>query len=172
MMVVLGIDPGVRSLGLAKLDYQSGEIVQACGFQIDGEYIDTHDLRLGRVCALVKEWASSAEVVDVWIEEGISHRNGLTTRRLSEAAGVIKAATRFTAQELNITEIKKHAIGKGSADKDQMAEAAYASWPDLADHLADTPVRLHEHAIDALWIADLGRKISIEFFKEELENEQ
>ena len=68
MMVVLGIDPGVRSLGLAKLDYQSGEIVQACGFQIDGEYIDTHDLRLGRVCALVKEWASSAEVVDVWIE--------------------------------------------------------------------------------------------------------
>lgn len=169
MMIVLGIDPGVRSLGLAKLDYQSGEIVQVAGFAIDEKYLDTHDLRLSRVHSLVKEWAW--EVLDVWIEEGISHRNGLTTRRLSEAAGVIKAATRFRAQELNITEIKKHAIGKGSADKDQMAEAAYARWPDLADHLADTPVRLHEHAIDALWIADLGRTISHRFFKEELAND-
>lgn len=171
-MIVLGIDPGVRSLGLAQIDYELGEIVQACGFQIDGEYIDTHDLRLGRVCALVKEWASSAEVVDVWIEEGISHRNGLTTRRLSEAAGAIKKTLEFRVQELNITEIKRHATGKGNATKEQMAAAAYKRWPYLADHLLNTPERLHEHAIDALWIADLGRKISIEFFKEELANEQ
>lgn len=166
-MIVLGIDPSTKSLGLAKLDYDTGEIVRVAGFAI-GKKGDPHDLRLRLVHSLVKEWAYDAEVIDVWL----SHRDGLTTRRLSEAAGVIKVAARFIAEELNITEIKNHATGKGNATKEQMSEAAYDRWPDLADHLTDTPEDQDEHAIDALWIADLGRTISHRLFKEELANEQ
>ena len=46
------------------------------------------------------------------------------------------------------SEIKKHATGKGNANKEKMVEAARVKWPDV--ELID------DNQADALWLLDLG----------------
>ena len=46
------------------------------------------------------------------------------------------------------SEIKKHATGKGNANKEKMIEAARARWPDVVDD---------NHA-DALWLLNMAMK--------------
>ena len=47
-------------------------------------------------------------------------------------------------------EIKKHATGKGNANKEKMAEAAKLKWPSAQF--------VDDNHIDALWILDLAQK--------------
>jgi len=48
-------------------------------------------------------------------------------------------------------ELKKHATGKGNANKEKMLEAAKAKWPDI--EIID-----HNHA-DALWLLDYAKNV-------------
>lgn len=51
-------------------------------------------------------------------------------------------------ESIPVGTIKKHATGKGNANKDQMVEAAKRRWPDRA--ICD------DNEADALWILDCG----------------
>lgn len=81
------------------------------------------------------------------------YRGGHATEVL---AGMVARVQEFTAQHgIEITsrhtaEVKKHATGKGNANKPEMVAAAVARWP--ADEIIDD-----NHA-DALWLLDLVQR--------------
>lgn len=87
--------------------------------------------------------------VDVIAYEQAHHRGGAATHVAHSIIGVVEVI----AAERNIgltnrhtSEIKKHALGKGRGDKEQMIEAAKSKW---AIKIEDD-----NHA-DALWLLDL-----------------
>jgi len=71
----------------------------------------------------------------------------------AEIQGVIKQwceSKRIQYRGYSPSEIKKHATGKGNANKEKMMEAARANWPDRA--IGD------DNEADALWILDFAQK--------------
>lgn len=69
----------------------------------------------------------------------------------AELQGVIKAwciDNEVQFRGYSPSEIKKHATGKGNANKDAMLVAARAKWPKNMD----------DNEADALWLLDLARK--------------
>ena len=68
----------------------------------------------------------------------------------SEIQGVLKVwceKNKIEYRGFSPTEIKKHATGKGNANKDAMIKAAVAKW---GDTIAD------DNQADALWLLDLA----------------
>lgn len=53
-------------------------------------------------------------------------------------------------REYSATEIKKHATGKGNANKDKMISSAQQKWPDI--------IVIDDNHADALWLYDLAIK--------------
>lgn len=163
---VLGIDPGKTATGIALLDYESGEVVLAHVIEPTAlDHSASHNASLAHIYRVIGLLYRTKEPIDVWIEEGLVLGSRKGTRTLAEVAGVINAATCFTCQTLNVTEIKRHATGKGNATKAEMADAAATRWgPSAFNHIEP---KLREHAIDAAWIASLGLSISHQHFRKE-----
>ena len=162
--VVMGIDPGKWATGIALLDYETGSLAFCAA--ITPERGLPHNATLAWIRDGVAAVVALHDPIDIWVEDGIVRGSGTSTRVLAEVAGVINAATGFRCQTLNITEIKKHATGKGNATKAAMAEAGEARWPGAFDHLDP---KHREHAIDAAWTASLGLSISHKAFNQEEE---
>ena len=161
-LTVLGIDPGKTATGLAAIDYESGGLIGVKVITPTGDHNHCLD-QIYREVLQFCPWGA----IDVWIEEGLVLGSRKGTRTLAEVAGVINAATCFTCQPLNVSEIKRHATGKGNATKAEMAEAAAIRWgPSAFDHIEP---KLREHAIDAAWTASLGLSISHKAFNKEEE---
>jgi Holliday junction resolvasome RuvABC endonuclease subunit len=95
--------------------------------------------------------------IDVVVFEAARHaapgmQGALVTH--AELQGQIKAwcdAEHVNYRGYSPSEIKKHATGKGNANKDKMLEAAQAKWP-LAGNFVD------DNHVDALWLLDLATK--------------
>ncbi len=87
----------------------------------------------------------------VVFEAGRNTRNGRAVAVAGELQGVIKLWCQDNEIEFkgySPTEIKRHATGKGNADKDAMTNAAFARWPDKRITSCDEA--------DALWLLDLA----------------
>lgn len=153
MTCVIGLDLALRTTGYAVVDYDTGGL-------IDYDLIATHPngpiehrLRViaARVAALVKVW----QPLDVWKEDPIAHRSGTTTIRLAMVHGAVATIPNLTINGLNPSAIKRHATGRGNADKTAMIAAARKRWG----------VTLSADEADAAWVADLGRQISLNHFQ-------
>ncbi len=85
--------------------------------------------------------------------EQAHHRGGAATHvahSLISAVETIAAERKIELTSRHTASIKKHALGKGRGDKDQMMAAARAKWGD--DAIID------DNQADALWLLDLATK--------------
>lgn len=112
---------------------------------------ESNGMRLIRLQAKLEEIRVSVGVNLVVFE---ASRNAKFARAVKVAAQ-IQAAIEIWCTSHNIdyrgyspAEIKKHATGKGTADKDKMVAAAEKKWPDVK-------LESNDHA-DALWLLDLA----------------
>lgn len=85
---------------------------------------------------------------DLIVYEQAHHRGGAATHVAHALIGEVESVT--TERNIEVTnrhskEIKKHATGKGGANKDAMLVAAQEKWPNVEDH----------NEADALWLLDL-----------------
>ena len=88
------------------------------------------------------------------VDVGKRWRPGMTNVYAAHAYGGYKALIEFwcdvngrRAECINVTQIKKHATGKGNANKDMMLNFARLKWDTVHDH----------NEADALWILDAWR---------------
>ncbi len=142
-MTVLGLDVSLRSTGWAVLAYEDGALVD-CGLIVTAavaglarnlRHIERGVRRLG-------------EHADVGIEEGISYRNGGTTRALAWAWAAAVLGSRVDPHIVPIAAAKRLGTGRGNASKDEMVSAAVARWGDRANQ---------SDIADACWIAEATR---------------
>lgn len=88
---------------------------------------------------------------DVVIYEQAHHRGGAATHVAHALIGVVEAVAAERSMQVtsrHTASIKKHALGKGNADKAAMFQAARQKWNDRT--LAD------DNEADALWLLDLA----------------
>lgn len=112
-------------------------------------------MRLVRLVAKLKEIAESLGI-DIVVFEAARHaapgmQGALVIQ--AELQGVLKEFCErwgFQYRGYSPPEIKKHATGKGNANKEAMMKAAQAKWPDV--RIVDD-----NHA-DALWLLDLAQR--------------
>jgi Holliday junction resolvasome RuvABC endonuclease subunit len=86
---------------------------------------------------------------DVIVYEQAHHRGGAPTHVAHSLIGTMEAVA--AERNIDVTNrhsatIKKHALGKGRGDKEQMMAAANAKWPDR--EITD------DNEADALWLLD------------------
>lgn len=110
---------------------------------------ESDGMRLVRLHAKLDEIKRSVGVDLLVFEAARAMRFGNATRVAGEIGGAVKLWA--TTNGVNYrcfspAEIKKHATGKGNADKVRMREAARAKWPHCED----------EDEADALWLLDLA----------------
>lgn len=158
-MNVLGFDPSLARTGWAAVDYDTGQLVD-CG--VIATNPGDHVLeRLEHLEVGVLHVVRRFDRADVGIEEGVSHRSGLVTRRLAMAwATVALTCWRRLAvhpHEVSIGTVKRAATGHGNADKATVTAAAVTKWgtrcddPDIAD---------------AAWIAHITRAHLLDTFND------
>jgi Holliday junction resolvasome RuvABC endonuclease subunit len=144
-MKILAIDPAT-TCGWAHSDGFSGV------WDLSVRRDESKGMRLLRLKGKIAE-VHAATGVDLIVFEASRNSKNMSAVVLSaKFQGVIEAwATEKDVeyQGFSPAEIKKHATGKGNANKDAMMEAARRKWPH--ETIADD-----NHA-DALWILDLAR---------------
>jgi Holliday junction resolvasome RuvABC endonuclease subunit len=87
---------------------------------------------------------------DVIVYEQAHHRGGAATHVAHSLIGMTETVAAERGIEVtnrHTASIKKHALGKGRGDKEQLMAAAKVKWPsrEIADH----------NEADALWLLDL-----------------
>ncbi len=85
---------------------------------------------------------------DVIVYEQAHHRGGAPTHVAHALIGIVEevaAQRNIDITNRNTSAIKKHATGKGNANKKEMVEAARAKWAEVED----------DNEADALWLLDL-----------------
>lgn len=113
-------------------------------------------MRLIRFKAKLNEIYNSDPPIDIVVFEAARHAGPHMQGALvvqAELQGVLKSwceEKEIEYRGYSPKEIKKHATGKGSANKEKMLAAAAEKWPDIkiVDH----------NEADALWLLDLTRK--------------
>lgn len=160
--VVLGFDTSLTATGAVAMDYESGELVGACVFQTDPKTpLVTRLAGLNVVTAgWVQQVIAGYGSANIAIEDGISHRNGATTRKLAMAWTAVALAAFNTngipPMEVNVTEVKRMATGNARASKEDMIDAALAQWDNFAS-LAQPAAHTSDVA-DAAWVAEVARQ--------------
>jgi len=149
----VGIDPGTNC-GWGVLD-QHGGLVASGTWMLDRAKTDGPGMRAIRLERLLRELVAPWQPHEVLVAYDLVHPYG----SVSAVAMYYKLVGRLESclDELGIAyggvrpgTYKKHATGKGNAQKDAMVEAAVARWPELG-------TIKHDEA-DALWIADSARE--------------
>lgn len=152
--LTLGIDSSLKCTGWAVINHH-GELVASGTIKPDPK--DELFERITFIVDLtVTQWLKcmGERPTNVAIEEGISHRNGKTTRNLAALWGAIChefVSRGIPVEQVNVTEAKRTATGKGNATKAEMVAAATARWgitqPDEAD---------------AAWVAETARLLLLQ----------
>lgn len=148
-MLIVGLDLSLRCSGWARLDYETGDLFDAGVITTDTR--DPIDVSLRSIAAAVRDVCRDA--ADVFVEQPIAYRSGTTTITIAMVHGAVLASLpTVPVVALGPTEVKRHATGRGNADKDAMRVAAARRWGEL----------LPSDEADAAWVADLGRQLLID----------
>ena len=154
-MRVLGLDLGTN-MGWAVVDKDTGLIVSGSftlsGGHRDHKFSDLH-VRLNDMYVEVEEIPG----VELIMYERPFTRGLSATRLLWGLAGIVGAVA--TSWDLPVVEvlpstIKKHATGRGDADKDAMMAA-------VVDNFFHEPT--NEHEADAIWAADYAAQKAVRY---------
>ncbi|MDX1803123.1 MAG: crossover junction endodeoxyribonuclease RuvC [Alcanivorax sp.] len=147
MTLILGIDPGSRRTGYGVIK-QVGNRCQALAF---GTIQTTHKEmppRLGDIFTGIADVVLAHGPAEVSIEKVFMARNADSALKLGQARGAAIAAVmqaRVPVFEYSARQVKQAVVGKGSAEKVQVAE--------MVKHLLGLDRRPQEDAADALAIA-------------------
>ncbi|MED5389287.1 MAG: crossover junction endodeoxyribonuclease RuvC [Pseudomonadota bacterium] len=147
MTLILGIDPGSRRTGYGLVE-QVGNRSRAVAF---GTIATTHKEmppRLGEIFAGIDQVVSTHGPVEVSVEKVFMARNADSALKLGQARGAAIAAVMQASLpvfEYSARQVKQAVVGKGSAEKVQVAE--------MVKHLLGLEKRPQEDAADALAIA-------------------
>lgn len=110
-------------------------------------------MRLIRFRAKLKE-IIELEEIELVIYERVAGRFKAAISVSAELAGTLKVVCEDSGVEyraFSAGEIKKHATGKGNANKEQMVLKAEKKWPELEI--------IDDNHADALWILDLASQM-------------
>ena len=141
-MNILALDPATEC-GWAHSRGQSGT------WSLRVRSDESDGMRLVRLQAKLDEIKHALGVDLLVFEAARAMRFGNATRVAGEIGGAVKLwATHngINYRGYSPSEIKRHATGKGNADKLAMFEAARVKWPRVAG----------EDEADALWLLDLA----------------
>ncbi|EKF73984.1 endonuclease RuvC [Alcanivorax hongdengensis A-11-3] len=147
MALILGIDPGSRRTGYGLIE-QVGNRSRALDF---GTISTTHkDMppRLGDIFAGIEQVMRQFGPAEVSVEKVFMARNADSALKLGQARGAAIAAVmqaKVPVFEYSARQVKQAVVGKGSAEKVQVAE--------MVKHLLGLDARPQEDAADALAIA-------------------
>lgn len=146
-MLIVGLDLALRSSGWAHLGFEDGDLLATGTIATTAR--DDISQCLRTIAAEVN--AVCADAADVFVEQPIAHRSGTTTISIGMVHGAVLTAVPSTTPIIRVgpTEVKRHATGRGNADKADMRRAAAMRWGEL----------LPSDEADAAWVADLGRHL-------------
>lgn len=126
-------------------------IIKSGTIRFQHERDELHALRFFRFRKWLREMLTT-EKPDVVYFEAVRRHNSTDSAHMYGglwATTIMECMIReIDYRGLNVVTIKKHATGKGNADKAAMVAAAKAKWPD--QNIKD------DNQADALWILHLG----------------
>ena len=161
-MILIGIDPGIRSVGWAVIecDMRGGANLRDMGAWNLTSLGPSVGLRLERLheetTALIQSWNPRF----VGLEKAINFKNVDSAFKLSEARAVIRLACYQSLAnmddrllEISPTAVKKHASGSGRSNKDDMLRTLKVRFSNLDTWVGDRGKVLPHDAFDALGVA-------------------
>lgn len=144
-MRIIGIDPGLRSLGWGVIEAQNGRLSHVANGQCKTEGRDLAQRLLSlhvQLSAIVARYAPDAAAV----EQTFVNRDGAGTLKLGQARGIamlVPAQAGLEVGEYAPNAVKKAVVGVGHADKKQVEHmvklqlpGCAPAGPDAADALA------------------------------------
>jgi crossover junction endodeoxyribonuclease RuvC len=123
---VLGVDPGVASLGLAVVDGNGRRASLAWSGTVRTEPGGQDAERLRRICEGVREAIATHAPAAVAIERLAWNRNQVSALAVARATGAIMVAAAesgLSVAEYGPNEVKIAVTGMGNADKEQVRRA-------------------------------------------------
>ncbi|MEO5667218.1 MAG: crossover junction endodeoxyribonuclease RuvC [Bdellovibrionota bacterium] len=161
-MIVVGIDPGIRSVGWSVIDCDlrgGAKLVDMGAWDLSklGPSVGTRLERLHEESVvLIQKWNPRF----VGLEKAVNFKNVDSAFKLSEARAVIRLACYQNLAdmdermiEISPTAIKKHASGSGRSTKDDMLRTLKLRFANLDEWMASSEKKLPHDAIDALGIS-------------------
>lgn len=153
-MLILAIDPGTKC-GWA-IRHPDGRIASGV-WALKGGRHEGGGMRFVRLAGYLDTIAASYKVDAVAYEEVRRHM-GVDAAHIY--GGVVATLTAFCESRkppipyvgIPVGTIKKHATGKGNADKDKMCAATAQRWPEMGAAEA-----IDDNEADARWIAEAAR---------------
>lgn len=150
---VLGIDPGTRKLGFAVVEKQGNRLLPLAHGVVDVSKLETLDLRLLQIAkeinAVIDEFAPTEAAMET-VFRGRNVKTALTAAEGRGAVRLVLAQRELPLSEYAPTEIKRAVVGRGAADKIQVAfmvktllSLDSTPKPDAADALAIAITHLH-----------------------------
>ena len=123
--VILGVDPSLRSTGLALVQYEKGEpckLIRSTAITLGARYGFTECL--GEIALVVESWIKESRIDQVAIEETIYVQNFQTAQKLGAVRGAIVGT--ISKNGLPVSEypplrIKQAVVGYGRASKEQVS---------------------------------------------------
>ncbi|MEL6607469.1 MAG: crossover junction endodeoxyribonuclease RuvC [Pseudomonadota bacterium] len=156
-MRVLGIDPGLRSMGWGIVDVDGPRLSHVANGQCKGGTGDLSD-RLLRLFDQLSAVIAEHDPTHAAVEQTFVNKDGASTLKLGQARGiamVVAARAGLQVGEYAPNAVKKTVVGVGHADKRQVAHmvamqlpGATIAGPDAADALAIAICHAH-HAQSA-----------------------
>lgn len=140
---VLAIDPGTKC-GWAHSDGFSGV------WDLSVKPDESSGMRLIRFRSKLSEIKSSLGVDLLIFEAARNLKHGHAVKVSGEFQGVLEVwclDNEIEYKGYSPTQIKKFAVGRGIASKEQMLEAAKSKWPNVSDH----------NEADALWLLEFAK---------------
>ncbi|MDK3073243.1 crossover junction endodeoxyribonuclease RuvC [Sedimentitalea sp. JM2-8] len=144
-MRILGIDPGLRSLGWGVIDSQGSRLSHVANGQIRSDGADLAGRLLSlydQLTAVLRCYAPDTAAV----EQTFVNKDGAGTLKLGQARGIallVPAQAGMTVGEYAPNRVKKTVVGVGHADKAQVNHmvklqlpGCVPAGPDAADALA------------------------------------
>jgi crossover junction endodeoxyribonuclease RuvC len=144
---VLGVDPGVASLGLAVLIKRERRPVLVWAETVRTSAGLAESVRLRSIAAAVRDAIGEHRPSAVALEQVAWNRNKVSALAVARATGVVMAVAAeagVPVQEYSPSEVKNAVTGSGGADKDQIRTALVRvhalrdvpEEPDVADAAA------------------------------------
>lgn len=160
-MIIVGVDPGIRRLGLSVLEVKSRDLVIR---DLEVLHVDKVSDSVGErleyiheeVGARFREWNPRW----VGLEKAVNFKNVESAFKLTEARGVIRLACyQLLGQadsriiELSPTAVKRECSGSGASTKENLQKVLRMQFPQLESWVEESGKKLTHDAYDALAIA-------------------